>query len=491
MTADRKRRGPSAASLGAAALFSVAALPIAFMACGGETKPAVAPEPAAPTVTASAPPMPTAVPTVRSDVNASAKAAYSRGYTAYFAGDLASAKAAFLEASRSDGTSAAPLTALGNVLEHSGDTSGALQQYKAALAVKSDDVAAIGAYAMCLANSGQTSQADAFLTSQHTKHPDSAPIATFLSEVKSLEGDTASAQQLAQDALRINPDFKPAMVAIAHDHYRAHRMELARYALDAVLVGQGPTDPARDKDNADAHLISGLMYEGLGARFRVDAMNDYDAARKSRPDSVEALLHLGVMKLQAGNVLEATPLLESAVKFAPNVAAAHLNLADAYRLAGRVVDSKREFDNALSKDSSLSMAHYDIGLLYLFSPSVPGTTALDQVATAIRELEMYRTMRGPKAGVDDVDELLTRAQAKQADLKVSAATAAATPPPASSSKPASSASSVASKPASPPSPPPAASPAASASGSSKPSAAPSGSAKPGGLAAWPADSAKR
>jgi tetratricopeptide (TPR) repeat protein len=151
-----------------------------------------------------------------------------------------------------------------------------------------------------------------------------------------------------------------------------------------------------------------------------------------------------VMKLEAGNVLEATPMLESAVRFAPNSALSHLNLGDAYRLAGRIADAKKEFDTALAMDSSLAVAHYDLGLLYLFSPSVPGTSASDQVAIAIRELGTYKTMRGARAipgSSDDIDELLSRANAKQAELKASVATA---PPAAAaastpSAKPASSA----------------------------------------------------
>jgi Tfp pilus assembly protein PilF len=421
---DVPRRSFLRSGLGASVLCSALAAPFIMVACGGEeAKPPATAANAASSAPSSSAHAPAVVPTAHADVTGAAKASYDRGYAAFMAGDLAAAKQAFTDASHADPHAPAPLYSLGTVLEHQGDTGGAQQQYKAALAVKPDDTTAIGAYAMCLASSAHLSEADSFLTTQQQKHQNSAPITTYLAEVKSMEGDTGSAQQLAQDALRMSPDYKPAMVAIAHDHYRTHRTELAKYALQAVLDGFGESSPPRDKDNADAHLIRGLIEED--SRQRAAAMADYDAARKTRPDLVEALIHLGVMKLQAGNVQEATPLLESAVKFAPNAPLAHLNLADAYRLGGRVADAKREFEKALSMDSSLAVAHYDMGLLYLFSPNVPGTTATDQIATAIRELETYRSMRGGKAGGEDVDELLARAQAKQADLKVSAAPAAA------------------------------------------------------------------
>ena len=62
--------------------------------------------------------------------------------------------------------------------------SGAQQQYKAAIAVKPDDPTAVGAYALSLAMSGHSGEADAFLTTQAQKHPSSAPITTFLAEVE-------------------------------------------------------------------------------------------------------------------------------------------------------------------------------------------------------------------------------------------------------------------------------------------------------------------
>ena len=71
-------------------------------------------------------------------------------------------------------------------------------------------------------------------------------------------------------------------------------------------------------------------------------MTDFQAAQTKRPDLVEATIQLGVMKLEAGNATEATPLLEMGVKFAPTDPIAHLNLGDCYRLAGRTADAKRE-----------------------------------------------------------------------------------------------------------------------------------------------------
>jgi len=368
-------------------------------------------------------------PDAHSDLAGGAKSAYEKGFQAWIRGDLQAAKQAFQEAANADPKAAAPHYSLGCVHDRLGEYASAQQEYRTALGFKSDYELAMGAYAMSIAATGGVREADTFLTDKRAKMPNSARLATYLAEIKSLEKDSGSAQQIAQDALRLDPDFKEAMVTIARDHYRARRMELAKYALQALLEGFGDVSPPRDKDNAEAHLLRGLIYKENG--FRAGAFKDFEVAVAKRPDLVEAVIQLGVMKLEAGNSAEALPLLESAVRFSPKNALAHLNLGDAYRLAGRPTEAKKEFDTALSMDSTLAVAHYDLGLLYLFSPNIPGTSATDQVNTAIRELNTYKTMRGPKAPpgqADDVDELINRANAKRNELNQPAAAPA--PPPA-------------------------------------------------------------
>jgi len=431
---------------------------IAMPGCGGEagSKPVKYPEgDAGGAVTAGSAQVGVSDGPVGTGLTGSAKDSYDRGWRAWLAGDLPGAKAAFQETIGKAGTNAAAHYSLGTVLERLGDKAGAQQEFRASFTAKSDYEPAICAYAESLAHAGHTGEADTFLTDKHQKMPQSAAVTTCLSDVKSLANDSATAQQLAQDALRVSPDYKPAMVAIARDHYRARRIDLAKYALQAILDGFGDSSPARDKDNAEAHLLRGLIEREQGQRQA--AMTDFEAARAKRPDMVEALIQTGAMKLEAGNVAEALPILEGAVHFAPNNALAHLNVGDAYRLAGRPQDAKKEFDTALSMDSSLAQVHYDLGLLYLFSPNVPGTTADAQVATAIRELETYKSMRGtrqigPKGETDDVDELLSRAKAKQAEMKNAAATApagGATPTTAKAAGSASKPAGAASKPAAP------------------------------------------
>lgn len=427
----RRFRTSVAGSVGGALLgFAVLAAAIGGPACGGGDQEVKYPSPEAAAGTPVIDDKGAQVGVVQgagtSGLTGAAKSAYEAGFQAWLKGDLQTAKAKFKDAQNADPKSPAPPYSIGVVLEHLGDLSGAQQSYRQAFSNNPDHELSMCAYALSVAHAGSKGEADTFLQDKRAKKANSARLTACNAEVKSLANDHGGAQQLAQDALRMDPDFKDAMVTIARDHYRARKMDLAKYALQAILVGFGDASPARDKENAEAHLLRGLIFRESGAR--AVALQDFEAAVRRRPDLVEGLVNLGSMRLEAGNAQEAQPVLESAVRFAPNNALAHLNLGDCYRLLGKTTEAKKEFDQALSLDSTLATAHYDMGLLYLFAPSIPGTSADAQVSTAIKELETYRSMRGPKAapGVqDDIDDLLARAKAKQAELK----NAVAAPPP--------------------------------------------------------------
>ncbi len=366
-------------------------------------------------------------------ISGSGQGSYDDGFKAWMSGDLQTAKNKFREATTADPKASAAFYSLGCVLERLGDNAGAQTAYRQAFNAKSDNEIAMGAYALNLAHTGHQGEADTFLTDKHQRNPSSARIESYLAEVKSLEKDSGSAQHLAQDALRIDPNYKDAMIVIARDHYRAGRTDLAKYAITAVLDGFGQASPARDPGNAEALLLRGLIEREAGQR--IAAMKDFDTARLKRPDLIEATVQVAAMKLEAGNASEAQPLLETAVKYAPQNAIAHMNLSDCYRLQQRYAEAKAQLDQSLSLDSTLLGAHYAMGLMYLNAPSIAGMDAKAQVQAALRELNQYLTMRGPKAPAgtsDDIDDLIARGKDKlnQLNLPAPTATVAATTKPA-------------------------------------------------------------
>jgi len=416
---------------------SVALFALVFAsACGGSKPPAESPQGAG-----AAPPMPgpaaggegqsgmSDLPTAegsaaRPAMNASAASAYAAGQQAFKSGDLAGARTQFTRATQADPKAYQAYYSLGVVQERMNEISNALSSYRQATVIVPDYEPAIFAYAVLLARTKKADQALEYLSGRAAAMPKSAAVSAALGEVKSIQGDSGAAQKYAQEALKKNPDYAPAMLALARDHYRARRLDLALYTLRAILDGYGPENPPRDKNNAEARLLRGLIYKEQDNRPA--AIDEFEKALSLRPDLVEARVQLGAYMLESGNAAGAAPVLEGAVRFDSDNVLAHLNLGDAYRLLGKTAEAKRELEWVQKADAQLAQVHYNLGLLYLFSDNVPGTTPAQATDLAIRELEQYKKMRPRTVGSnDDTEELITRAKAKKAMLEAGAAEAAA------------------------------------------------------------------
>lgn len=363
-------------------------------------------------------------------MNAQAAALYQQGMQAWATGDLAQAKAFFTQATQADPKAFQAFYSLGAIQERLGDP-GALESYEKSFQIVPEYERAVVAYGVLMARGGKTSEADAFLVKQRAKKPKSAALAAALAEVKSLMNDTASAQDLAREALKIDPGYAPAMMTIARDHYRNRRLDLALYALKAILEGFSVESPARDPDNAEAHLLKATILAEQDNR--VAAMESFRRALELRPDLTAARLKLATYLLESGSAEEALPMLQTALKYDADNVAAHLSLGDAYRLTSQFALALKEFEWVKQRDSSLPQVHYNLGLLYLFAPEIPGMTKKQQVLAAIASLEKFKELSA-KGDRSDVDELLDRAKLKKAEIE--ALEAAKNPQPAPAPAPA-------------------------------------------------------
>jgi tetratricopeptide (TPR) repeat protein len=159
-------------------------------------------------------------------------------------------------------------------------------------------------------------------------------------------------------------------------------------------------------------------------------MEELEAALATRPDLIEARLLLSAYMLQAGNAVEARPILEKALEYDPSNVLVHLNLGDAYRLLGKPKDALDHLQCHLQwvsrRDETLAKVHYNIGLVYLLSAPVPGVSEKEAIDLAIRSFERFRKLspRAARGEGDDVEDLLARARNKKAILE------ALEPPPA-------------------------------------------------------------
>lgn len=361
--------------------------------------------------------------TQRPDMNASAQQAYRAGMQAFMAGDLQGAKTQFSKAVSADPKAYQAFYSLAVVHERLGAPGNAASAYQSAIGIVPDYEPAIVGYALMTARTGRVSEAEDFLRSKMGAYPKSAAISTGLAEVKSLQGDSREAQRLAQEALKKNPDYRPAMVTLARDHYRNRRLDLAQYALKGILDGYGEENPPRDKNNAEAHLLRGLIYKEENRRG--PAITEFEEAIRLRPDLVEARVHLATYFMEAGNAAGAIPHLETAVRYDNANVLAHLSLGDAYRLIGKSAQAKQELEWVAQKDPSLAQPHYNLGLLYLLNSDVPGVNPTQAADKAIAHFEKYKSMKSRSEGADDTEELINRAKAKKALIDAKAAEAAA------------------------------------------------------------------
>jgi tetratricopeptide (TPR) repeat protein len=361
----------------------------------------------------------------RPKLNAAATGFYNAGMQAFQAGDLDGAATQFTKATEADSNAYQAYYSIGVIRERLGNGTGALSAYSKAISIVADYEPAIVAYAVLMARQGNPDAAEEYLNGRLAKMDRSAALTTALAEVKSIRGDSGAAQRLAKEALKTNPDYRPAMVVMARDHYRSRRLDLALYALQGILDGYGTENPPRDKDNPEALLIRGLIFKERGQR--APAMADFRRCLEIRPDLVEAKVQLAAYLLEAGNAPEAAPLLESALRYDRDNILARLNLGDAYRLLGRAADAKQQLDWVAQKDSRLAQVHYALGLLYLFSEGVPGATAKQCAERAMAAFEEYKKLK-PRTGpgqADDVDELITAAKSKKAIIEAGEAEKAA------------------------------------------------------------------
>jgi tetratricopeptide (TPR) repeat protein len=350
-------------------------------------------------------------------ISPAAAKAYAAGQAAFRGGDLDGAAEQFSKAVQSDPKACAARVALGTVAERRGQSAQALQAYAAALAIVPDYAPAVSARVRLLLALERAPEAEAFARGLVAQHPDSAPALAALAEVLSSRGDSRSAQELAQRALKKDPDYRPAMVTLARDHYRARRLDLALYTLTAILDGYGPENPPRDKNNADAHFLRALILKERGKRKA--AIDELTTVIELRPDLIDARLHLAAFMLEAGNAADARPVLEKALEYDAANVLVHLNLGDAYRLLGKPEDALQHLNWVARKDPSLAQAQYDIGLVYLFSASVPGNTEEQAIDRAIEAFEKFEKLepRAPRGAGDDAEELIARARNKKAILQ--------------------------------------------------------------------------
>ncbi len=109
-----------------------------------------------------------------------------------------------------------------------------------------------------------------------------------------------------------------------------------------------------------------VAYNNLGVALKrqariADAISDFEAAQRIRPQDSEIQDNLGEALIAAGRVDDAAPHLAEALRLHPDFAKAHIDLGGAFVRTGRMKQAETEYREALRLAPDSSEAHYGLG----------------------------------------------------------------------------------------------------------------------------------
>lgn len=165
------------------------------------------------------------------------------------------------------------------------------------------------------------------------KAAESTELATRLHAVLSADGKRREADQFAEGWIKAHPKDNGFRVFLADTANRAGNYAVAVTHYRAALALQ--------PDNA---LLLNNMAWSLGRMGDPKAIETAEKANKMAPNQAPILDTLGTLLVEQGKVDRGLPLLEQALKIAPQAAEIRLNLAKGLIKAGKKSDAKKELE---------------------------------------------------------------------------------------------------------------------------------------------------
>jgi len=112
-----------------------------------------------------------------------------------------------------------------------------------------------------------------------------------------------------------------------------------------------------------AHFSRALLLEGESKRNTDRVLEHYAEALRLTPGKAVLYTRLGHSAIRAGNLDQATSVLEEGCRECPDNAHLRMELAAVHQLAGRGEDAQAKYLEALERDASLTYAYMAIALL--------------------------------------------------------------------------------------------------------------------------------
>jgi Tfp pilus assembly protein PilF len=310
-----------------------------------ETVPATTETPAAP----PAPPLPNFAedPRLRNDFDRAVSSARSGDSV----GAIAELKAMVAREPRLDYA----WTNLGVLSEQAGEIAEAAADYERALVANPDQVAAWDFLARLYCRGGRAKDLEARTRVFVEQHPASVGGRLALVQAQLALAAYGEAEKEAKKVLKADERNVRAMQLLALGYSRQGKLELSRMVLENAR--------AIDPQNASTQHALGAVQ--LSLKAKPQALESFKQAATLAPTYAEALNDYGALLNESQDYDTAAQQLEVAVRVAPDLAAAHMNLGNAYRGQGQLEKAQAQYEEALKLDEGLKDVYFNLAVLFL------------------------------------------------------------------------------------------------------------------------------
>jgi tetratricopeptide (TPR) repeat protein len=277
------------------------------------------------------------------------------------AGQLAQAKAVYIQVLKVNPSQADALHLLGLIAHQVGQDRIALETIGRAIEIEPGIALFRSSLGNTLKSLGRLAEAlDAYATAIRCK-PDFAEAHYNLGTVLAALGRHDDAAAAYRSAIDLNPDFADA-------HYNLGIILLQRGEPDAAAAACRHAIRCAPK-HAEAY---GNLGKALQELDRPDeALAAYDAAISIKPHYAEAHSNRGNILKACGRLDEAAAAHNTAIRFKPDFAEAHYNLGNTLKAQARSGEAIHAYHHAIRLRPDFAEAHVNLGMERLLSGDFP------------------------------------------------------------------------------------------------------------------------
>jgi tetratricopeptide (TPR) repeat protein len=201
-------------------------------------------------------------------------------------------------------------------------------------------------------DAGEYDKAEPLLLTIVRDHRGFADMHNMLGFIHHRHGRFSSAQEMFEEAIRINPNYTEAALNLAVTYNDLGKYQLARdvYAKAIASTKAQPRhlDPFARGKIANMHGRTADAYVGLG--FYPEAIDEYQKALELCPTFADIRTKLASTLRDSGDKEGAIREYQAAKKQSPHFLPARINLGVTLYSVGRKEEARAEFESVLDDD---------------------------------------------------------------------------------------------------------------------------------------------